>query len=203
MNDRRLLGAFLGACALTIAAGGLFLAAAGASEENLGLLLRLTARVAFVMLLAVFIARPLREMIRTPLTLTLLRNRALIGVAFAGVHTAHLALLVMRVQVFPEFDLLVSRNVPGALTYLVMYAMVLTSFSAPKRALGPRAWRILHKLGLFWLTYAFSQTQLPRSIDDLSGMNWWLVSLLAGALVIRLAAFFARLGGVLQDRGDR
>ena len=84
-----------------------------------------------------------------------------------------------------------------------MYAMLLTTFRAPRRALGPRAWRVLHKLGLFWLTYAFSQTQLPRSTEDLSGMNWWLVSLLGMALVIRLTAFFAKLGGVLKDRRDR
>lgn len=203
MTDRRVFGTFLGALALTLAASGVYLAAAGASEENLRLLLRLSARVAFVLLLFVFAARPLRELLRTPLTLSLLRNRALLGVAFAGVHTAHLVLLVVRVELFPDFDLLVSRNLPGALTYALMYAMVLTTFRAPKRALGPRAWRVLHKLGLFWLTYAFSQTLLPRSLDDLSGMNWWLVSLLAAALVIRLTAFFAKLGGVLQDRRDR
>jgi DMSO/TMAO reductase YedYZ heme-binding membrane subunit len=192
-----------GAFAVTLAASGVYLAAAGASEENLRLLLRLTAQVAFVLLLFVFAARPLRELLRTPLTLGLLRNRALLGIAFAGVHTAHLALLVTRMQLFPGFELLVARNLPGALTYLVMYTMVLTTFRAPKRALGPRAWRALHKLGLFWLTYAFSQTQLPRSLDDLSGVNWWLVSLLVAALVIRLTAFFAKLGGVLQDRRDR
>ena len=203
MSDRRVLGVLVGAFALTLAASGLFLAAAGMSEDNLRLLLRLTAKIAFIILLAVFVARPLREMIRTPLTLGLLRNRALIGVAFAGVHTAHLALLVLRVELYPDFELLIARNVPGALTYVMMYAMVLTSFRGPKRALGPRAWRALHKLGLFWLTYAFSQTQLPRSIDDLSGMNWWLVSLLAAALIIRLTAFLAKLGGVLEDRGDR
>ena len=203
MTDRRVLGTFLGTLALTLAASGVCLAVAGADEESLRLLLRLTARVAFVLLLFVFVARPLRELLRTPLTLGLLRNRALLGVAFAGVHTAHLALLVLRVELFPDFDLLVSRNLPGALTYLVMYAMLLTTFRAPRRALGPRAWRVLHKLGLFWLTYAFSQTQLPRSTEDLSGMNWWLVSLLGMALVIRLTAFFAKLGGVLKDRRDR
>jgi DMSO/TMAO reductase YedYZ heme-binding membrane subunit len=203
VTDRRVLGTFLGALAVTLTASGVYLAAAGPSEEGLRLLLRLTAQIAFVLLLFVFVARPLRELLRTSLTLGLLRNRALLGVAFAGVHTAHLALLVLRVELFPDFDLLVSRNVPGALSYLVMYAMLLTTFRAPKRALGPRAWRVLHKLGLFWLTYAFSQTQLPHPTDDLSGMNWWLVSLLGAALVIRLTAFFAKLGGVLKDCRDR
>ena len=203
MTDRRVLGSFLGALGLTLAASGIFLAAAGASEENLRLLLRLSARIAFVLLLLVFAARPMRELVRTPLTLGLLRNRALLGVAFAGVHTAHLALLVARVELFPDFDLLVSRNVPGVLTYLLMYAMVFTTFRGPKRAIGPRAWRVLHKIGLFWLTYAFAQTQLPASTDDLSGMNWWLFSLLAAALVTRLTAFFAKLGGLLKNRGNR
>lgn len=202
MTDRRVLGTFLGAFALTLVVCGAFLAIAGASEENVRLLLRVTARIAFILLLAVFIARPLREMVRTPLTLSLLRNRALLGVAFAGVHTGHLAMLLIRARLFPDFDLVVSRNVPGALTYLLIYAMLLTTFRVPKRKIGPRPWRALHKLGLFWLTYVFAQTQLPNSLDNLADTNWWLLALLAVALVIRLTAFIAKLGGRLQNRSN-
>lgn len=202
MTDRRVLRAFLGAFVLTVLAGGTFLAVADASEENVRLLLRISARMAFVVLLVVFVARPLRDMFHTPLTLSLLRNRALFGAAFAGIHTGHLALLVLRVRMFPDFDLFAAGNIPGALTYLLIYAMLLTTFSGPRRAIGPGAWRVLHKLGLFWLIYAFAQTQLPESVDDLSGMNWWLVALLIAALIVRMTAWFAKLGGCLQNRSN-
>ena len=149
-------------------------------------------RVAFLVLLVVFVARPLRQLLRTPSTLALLRNRARIGLAFAGVHTGHLLLLVYRAREFANFQLSVAENAIGAFVYALMFAMVVTTFRAPARAIGPRAWRVLHKTGLYVLTAIFAQTQLPRSLDDLSGLNWWLVAALAAALVIRLTAFFAR-----------
>jgi uncharacterized membrane protein YfhO len=70
--------------------------------------------------------------------------------------------------------------------------MLITSFDRPARAIGRKAWKVLHKAGLFWLVFAFAQTQLPDSLDDLSGMNWWLVALIVLALVIRMTAFFAK-----------
>lgn len=200
MTDRRLLRAFVGATVATVLASALMLAVAGATDEIMGLVLRLSAQLAFVVLLVVFVARPLRQLISTPLTGALLRNRALLGLVFAGIHTGHLLLLIYKARHSADFELTLGGNLLGALIYLLIYAMVLTTFSTPKRALGPKNWRILHKTGLFVTTYAFAQTQLPASLDDLSGMNWWLVVLLTLALLIRLTAFFAKPGGLLQDR---
>ena len=192
MTDARALRTFLGALALTLVACGLFLLVVGASDANFRRLLRLTARVAFLVLLVVFVARPLRQLVRTPFTLALLRNRAGIGLAFAGIHTGHLLLLVYRAREVPDFQLGVAENTLGALVSALMFAMVVTTFRAPARAIGPRPWRVLHKTGLYVLTAVFAQTQLPRSLDDLPQANWWLFVLLAVALVIRLTAFFAR-----------
>ncbi len=192
MTNAKVVLSYLGALALTLIASGLYLWVAGAVDDNIRLLLRVTARLAFIVLLVVFIARPLRQLFRTPFTLALLRNRARIGLAFAGIHTGHLLLLVYRAMEIPGFELSVAENAIGAFVYALMFAMVITTFRAPARAIGPRAWRILHKTGLYVLTAVFAQTQLPRSLDDLSGMNWWLAAALAAALVIRLTAFFAR-----------
>jgi hypothetical protein len=186
------LQTYLGVLSLTLIACGLYLALAGVSDDTIGLLLRVTARVAFVVLLVVFIARPLRQLVRTPFTLALLKNRARVGLAFAGIHTGHLLVLVYRAREMPDFQLGVAGNTIGAFVYALMFAMVVTTFRAPARAIGPRAWRILHKTGLYVLTAVFAQTQLPRSLDAVAEVNWWLVALLAVALIIRLTAFFAR-----------
>ena len=192
MTNAKVLQSYLGALLLTLIASGLYLGIEGVSDDNIGLLLRLTARAAFIVLLVVFIARPLRQLLRKPFTLALLKNRARIGLAFAGIHTGHLLLLVYRAREIPDFQLSVADNAFGAFVYALMFAMVVTTFRAPARAIGPRAWRILHKTGLYVLTAVFAQTQLPRSLEDLSGVSWWLVGALAIALVIRLTAFFAR-----------
>ena len=192
MTNARVLQTYLGAIVLTLVASGLYLGVNGVSDDNIGLLLRLTARAAFLVLLVVFVARPLRQLFRAPFTLVLLKNRARIGLAFAGIHTGHLLLLVYKAREIPDFQLSVAENAIGAFVYALMFAMVVTTFRAPARAIGPRAWRILHKTGLYVLTAAFAQTQLPRSLDDLSGVSWWLVAALAIALVIRLTAFLAK-----------
>lgn len=192
MNDRKFLGAFLAATALTIVGGALYLNFAGASDENLLLLLRLTARASFLLLLVVFVARPLRQIIHSPFTQALLKNRPLIGVTFAGIHTAHFAVLVYRAQINPDFEMTVTANWSGAIVYALIFAMLVTTFSGPRRAIGPKAWRILHKVGLYVVTAAFVQTQLPRTTDGWSDVNWWMMSLIIAALVVRLTAFLAR-----------
>ena len=190
-NDRRTLVQFLASTALVAAACVAYLAAAGLADDDIRLLLRLTAQVAFVVLLLVFIARPLRDLIKTPLTLALLKNRKQLGVTFAGIHTVHMTLIFYRAQQVPDFEFSLASNLPGMVTYVVIYLMLITSFSGPAKAIGPKAWRILHKAGLFLITAVFAQTQLPRSMDDFAEVNWGLIGLLIFALLVRGTAFFA------------
>jgi len=175
-NDRRTLILFVASAALVSAACVIYLGTAGWTDDNTRLLLRLTARLAFVVLLLVFLARPLRDLIKTPLTAALLKNRKQFGVTFAGIHSAHMALIIYHTR----------------FVYVVIYLMLITSFSGPARALGPKAWRILHKAGLFLITAVFAQMQLPESLDDLSEVNWGLLGLLVFALLVRGTAFFAK-----------
>jgi DMSO/TMAO reductase YedYZ heme-binding membrane subunit len=183
---------FFGAIAATSLAAAAYLALAGSHDEAILITLRLSARVAFIVLLIIFVARPLQQMFRTPFTASLLRNRRLLGIAFAGIHTAHLGLIIYRSRVVETFDFTVSANLPGAFSYTVILVMFLTSFNATAKMLGPKNWRILHKVGLYWLFIAFTQTQLPDSLDELNNINWMLLVLIAAALVIRLTAYLAK-----------
>ena len=191
-NDQRTLAQFLASTALVAAACVAYLITAGLADDNIRLLLRLTARVAFVVLLLVFIARPLLELIKTPLTLALLKNRKQLGVTFAGIHTVHMTLIFYRAQQVPDFEFSLASNLPGMVTYVIIYLMLITSFSGPAKAIGPKAWHILHKTGLFLITAVFAQTQLPRSMDDFADVNWGLVGLLIFALLVRATAFFGK-----------
>ncbi|NIV17195.1 MAG: hypothetical protein GWN47_02030 [Woeseiaceae bacterium] len=192
MNDRKFLATFLAAVALTVAGSALYLNGAGVNDENIVALLVLTAHIAFVLLLAIFVARPLRQLFKTPFTQSLLRNRPLIGLAFAGVHTGHLALLMYRVRQVPDFEIRFTENPFGVLLYVAIFAMLITTFSGPRRAIGPKAWKVIHKTGLYLITIGFVETQLPNTTDDWSNVNWWLMSLVVLALVARITAFLAR-----------
>lgn len=190
-NNQRTAAAFLGATAATGAVAAIYLIAVGVGDESVRLALRVSGRIAFITLLVVFVARPMRQLLKAPWTAQLLRNRRLFGVAFAGVHSAHLGLIVIHVNQMPDAELSVANNLAGMVVYAVIYAMLITSFDGPARAVGRKFWKVLHKLGLFYLFVAFTQSQLPRSIDQLEWVNGTLLALAAVALVIRLTAFLA------------
>lgn len=163
----------------------------GVNKESIDVLLRLSARIAFILLLVIFVARPLQQMLRTPGTARLLRNRRLIGITFAGIHLAHFGVLLVKHYVVVDFDLPEAANPFAVFIYLVIVAMLVTSWNATARAIGPKAWKILHKAGLYVLIVAFSQTQLPYPGQTWEDVNWWFIAIIAIAFVIRLTAFLA------------
>jgi DMSO/TMAO reductase YedYZ heme-binding membrane subunit len=191
-SNQRNTAVFLAAAALTGIIAASYLNIAGTSDESSGLVLRVSGRIAFAVLLVVFVARPLQQLFSTPATAKLLRNRRLLGITFAGIHTGHLALILYRANQVPDFELNIVAYYLGILTYLVLYLMLITSFDGPARALGTRRWKVLHKLGLYWLFAIFLQSQLPRSVDSLEIANGLLIVLAAIAVVIRVTAFFAK-----------
>lgn len=188
--NQRTAATFAGAMVLTCIASATYLLTTGIDDESIKLALRVSGRVAFAVLLLAFVARPLQQLLKAPWTAKLLRNRRQVGVAFAGIHTAHLGLILMRASHVPEFGNFV--NAPGAFVYTVIYAMLITSFSGPARAIGPKAWKVLHKLGIFVLFGAFLDSQLPRSIEELELANGLLITMAAAALLIRIVAFLRR-----------
>ncbi len=177
---------FFAVFAASTLASAAFLYNVGVSEDNVRVLLRLTARIAFVILLIVFVARPLQQLFANKFTARLLRRRRLFGVAFAAVHTVHLGLIFYRVHISDDFALSYAANTFGALVYLIIFAMFATSFDSTTRMLGPRNWKILHTTGLYVIFIAFAQRELPRSLDTAVEANWILTALAFAALLLRV-----------------
>jgi hypothetical protein len=174
------VGLLGGACAA-------WLASVAFSDENVLLPIHLTARIAFVLYLVVLVARPLQQLLRMGWTAALLRNRRLVGVAFAGVMTVHLGLLAYRFGSQPDLDHPLLKLLFGGAAYGLFYLMLITSFDAPKKAVGPRAWKILHRAGLIWAGAIFG---LPRSLESLSDPEYWQFGLpFVIALIIRITAW--------------
>lgn len=164
------------------------LAAAEAADAAIVVVLRASAQAAFLVLLLVFVARPLRQLRATPLTLALLRQRRLLGVAFTGVQATHLGLIALRARLSPDAGFGVAEIVPGGLVYLMIVLMFVTSFDTPAQALGPGRWRALHKIGLYVVFAAFLPTLVPESRGELLGPNGALASLAVAAIGIRIMA---------------
>jgi hypothetical protein len=158
------------------------------SDLSLHAVIRWTARVSAALFLGAFLARPLLHFFNTASTRWLRRNRRYLGVSFAVSHTFHLAAilwLVFRSSSFrKELDPVATTG--GVLGYLVLYAMTATSFDRTARWIGPKAWRWLHGLGLYYLWFIFFFTYLGNF--SRSWIYATLAFLFLAALGLRWAA---------------
>jgi len=164
---------------------GFYLQQHGWDEESLDLTLRISARLALLIYLLIFIARPLRNLSTSSLSRSLLGNRRLIGIGFAAIMTAHLILLIAR-NGLPAAYL-------GFVVYAFIYLMLITSFNRPTAALGPKRWKILHKTGLYVIGIGLAQAQFTRIFTGVGKpVHYVLGALVLVAIGIRVAAWAKR-----------
>lgn len=137
----------------------------GGGEEHWTYAARYTARAGFPFLIVTYSASSLVKLWPNETTKNLLRNRKWWGLAFATAHTVHLYALIHVLQENPRP---LSGLIPGAFVYLVLYAMVLTSFPWAYKALG-KWWKRLHTFGihLLWVVFVlFSGGKAVRGTDQ-------------------------------------
>ncbi len=170
---------------LTAGAVLVYLYSAGAGDDQLRLMLRVSAWIALLIYLVVFVTRPLNQLVKSPFNKKLLQNRRYFGIALAAVMTVHLVLLLnVNEQAF---------NIGGALVFGLMFLMLFTSFDGAAARIGPRNWRVLHKVGLYALGVAYSAS-IGREIRQapLDPVYLTLTILILAAIAIRATAFFKR-----------
>jgi DMSO/TMAO reductase YedYZ heme-binding membrane subunit len=180
-SNRKNLVVLVACLLLTGAASLLVVAGADFSEESFGFVLRWGARVALLIYLLIFIARPLRQLSKHPLGRSLVRNRRFIGIGFAAVMTVHLVFLLWHNG--PTI------NLPGFITYAMIYLMLITSFDRPTAWLGPKRWRLLHKTGVYWLAIAYSVSMFGGLLETGGAVYAVFAVLIVLALALRFAAF--------------
>jgi hypothetical protein len=74
----------------------------------------------------------------------------------------HSSLLSHPVRVATELPDLGLQLIGGAAAYVLLTAMAATSNDAAVRALGPRAWKRLHTVGIYWIWFMFLETYAVR-----------------------------------------
>jgi hypothetical protein len=172
-------GIVAAAAAVETALVGATLGVTGWNVEGAAEVVRLTARVSLVLFLLAFVARPLRQLVQTPLTKWMLANRRWLGVAFATSHAMHLAAIVSLGDRVGLASYLIGS--PG---YLFLVPMAITSFDRPTAWLGRRRWTILHTAGMYVLWGSFAFTYVGKAIVD----PIWIpvAAITVGALVPRI-----------------
>ena len=136
-----------------------------ASPLGVSAMIQFSVRVAVPWLFIAFAASSLVVIFPGSLSWWLLRNRRIIGLCFAAGMAWQLLFILWMVigfwdyyieEAYNYFDL--AEQLPG---YLLLFAMVITSFRFGRSQLSARQWKILHKGGIYfiwgvvWSTYWF------------------------------------------------
>jgi ABC-type Na+ efflux pump permease subunit len=131
------------------------------TDDGLRTLIRATARTSAAWFVLAFVARPLTVLGAGRPGKWLLRNRRYLGLAFAISHGGHLlAILALARHEGAAFwdKVAITTLVGGGFGYVVLAAMVATSYDGAQRALGRSRWRALHLTGMwtFWVIFTAS-----------------------------------------------
>jgi methionine sulfoxide reductase heme-binding subunit len=125
----------------------------GLTEASIRMAVRGTARVSCLLFLMAFVAAPLQRLWATDFSQWLVQNRRFLGLSMAVSHTYHAIVLVgLHIITQGKHPTILPLALLG---YVFLIAMTVTSFSGPAKAIGRRAWRILHTAGMhfFWLAF--------------------------------------------------
>ncbi|MGH0032195.1 MAG: hypothetical protein ACQGVC_20585 [Myxococcota bacterium] len=189
MNGWKLCGLL---SALLLLAFGTIVATQGTDADGIAALTRITARIAFLMFLPVYVASPAHRIWRSDATRWLVRNRRYLGVAFFVAFALHLDAIWMTSLLHGDaFRIEVVTLVGGGLAYVFAFAMALTSSDRMVRRLGPRRWKTLHRVGVHYIAAIWFFQYLGLSFQSLAFLPLLLLS---------VAGFAVRIAGRRQRR---
>ena len=176
--------------ALTLTALCLWIAGMRQFEvDGIRMVIRFTARSSLVLFCLAFGAAALARLWPNAWTRWLQRNRRALGVSFAASHGLHAAAIIgfaaMDQAGFAAATSL-AAYVFGGIGYAFIVAMTATSFDRTAQAIGPRAWRILHLTGGYYLWFQF-MVSFGKRIPDMPLYALFLIPLLV-VLALRLIA---------------
>jgi sulfoxide reductase heme-binding subunit YedZ len=181
------------AAAAILALVGIAIAITPDPGEAAARAVRVTARTSVALFLAAFTAAALWRLWPNAWTRWQRQNRRYLGVSFAVSHGVHLVAIFWLQHVRPvEFaqSVTVVTWMGGGLAYVFIAAMAATSFDRTTQMIGPRAWKILHTTGSYYIWLIFANSYIGRAV----AMPEYIpaAALVLLALAVRIAARVAR-----------
>jgi sulfoxide reductase heme-binding subunit YedZ len=161
----------------------------GFELDGVRMVIRFTARTSLVLFSLAFSAGALARIWPNAWTRWQRRNRRHLGVTFAASHAIHAIAIgcfaAMSPLVFMQATS-VASFIFGGIGYAFIMAMTATSFDRTADMIGPRAWRMLHLFGGYYLWFQF-MVAVGKRIPAMSLYGLFLIPLLA-VMALRLVA---------------
>ncbi|MEO6840624.1 MAG: hypothetical protein ABI192_07645 [Bradyrhizobium sp.] len=188
------------ALALTLIGLSVWIAAMRQFEvDGVRMVIRFTARTSLSLFCLAFSAGALARLWPNAWTRWQRRNRRYLGVSFAASHAIHAVAIVcfatMSPPLFREATSAASF-IFGGIGYAFIIGMTATSFDRSADALGPRAWRILHLCGGYYLLLQFV-VSFGKRIPDMPIYALFLIPLFA-VFAVRMIAMSSRPRPVMR-----
>jgi DMSO/TMAO reductase YedYZ heme-binding membrane subunit len=167
--------------------------------DGVRMVIRFTARTSLLLFCLAFSAGALARLWPNAWTRWQRRNRRHLGVSFAASHAilavAIVAFATMSPPLFREATSAASF-IFGGIGYAFIIAMTATSFDHSADAIGPRAWRILHLSGGYYLLLQF-MVSFGKRIPDMPPYALFLIPLFA-VFALRMIAMSQRSRPVMR-----
>jgi DMSO/TMAO reductase YedYZ heme-binding membrane subunit len=157
--------------------------------EGVRMVIRFTARTSLLFFCLAFSASALARLRPNAWTRWQRRNRRYLGVTFAASHAIHAVAIVCFAAMSPPLFIQATSAASyifGSIGYAFIVAMTATSFARTAQAIGPRAWRILHLSGGYYLWFQF-MVSFGMRIPGMPPYALFLIPLLA-VMALRLIA---------------
>jgi DMSO/TMAO reductase YedYZ heme-binding membrane subunit len=140
----------------------------GNGADGWELTARFTARFAMLIFLPIFVIGPLTRLWRNDILMAIMRDRRGLGLAFTMAFSVHLTavFIFLHVAAAPFGPVLYGTI---GFIYCLMLAMAFTSNDTAVRLLGGRAWKWLHRIGLYPLAILFAEVSWTSVKASLSG----------------------------------
>lgn len=181
---------------LTLTLIGLSIWIAGMRQfeaEGARMVIRFTARTSLLLFCLAFSAAALARLWPNGWTRWQRRNRRYLGVSFAASHAIHAVAIAWFAAVdptgFADATSIVSY-IFGGIGYAFIFALTATSFDRTAAWLGPRAWRVLHLVGGYYLLLQF-MVSFGKRIPEMPLYALFLVPL-AAVFALRMISMAAR-----------
>lgn len=126
--------------------------------EGVRMVIRFTARSSLLLFCLAFSAAALARLWPNGWTRWQRRNRRYLGLSFAASHAIHAIAIIAFAKMDPVGFADVTSPASyifGGIGYAVIIAMSATSFDRAAALVGPRAWRMLHLAGGYYLCLQF------------------------------------------------
>ncbi|MBR0869323.1 hypothetical protein JQ633_03060 [Bradyrhizobium tropiciagri] len=161
--------------------------------EGARMVIRFTARSSLLLFCLAFSAAALAQIWPNGWTRWQRRNRRYLGVTFAASHAIHAVAIAAFAWLDPAGFAAATSAVSfifGGIGYAVIIALTATSFDRTAAMLGPRAWRVLHLVGGYYLLVQF-MVSFGKRIPEMPFYALFLIPLVA-VFVVRMIGMAAR-----------